>query len=105
MYKTLNDILTDVNKDDRKMMFNTEYIQSILLDQKNAEEKLNKYLNYDVPVSLGDIVEYNKKIYVVTCVYTDNSVDLLSEDAVKINVGLYMKNIKVIDSLEVIEED
>ena len=105
MYKTLNDILTNGNKDDKKTMFNTEYVSSILLDQKNAEEKLNEYLNYDVPVSIGDIVEYNKKIYVVTCVYTDNSVDLLSEDADKINIGLYKKNIKVIDSLELIEED
>ena len=67
-------------------------------------DKLIDYFNYDVPVKLGDIVVIKESTYVVTCVYTDNSVDLLGENAKKVNKGLYGIEVSKIDELQCIVE-
>ena len=95
--------LGKINNNDLITMFGTSLIYTIT-SKPDAEEKLNKYCNYEVPVRLGDIIEYQDKRYCVTCVYTDNSVDICGEDASKKNIGLYMKDVKVIGKLQVIKE-
>ena len=104
--KVLREALTNINKDDLLMMFGSSYASYIMTTKgaKEVEEKLTEYYKYDVPVNLGDIIEYRYEQYVVTCVYTDNSVDLLSKDAKKQNVGLYNKPIKKVGKLQVIRE-
>lgn len=102
----LKKLINEINDDDLKKMFGTAYSATILNeDLEKIKEKLDTYLEYDVPVRLGNIVEFNGETYVVTCVYTDNSVDLLSKDATKKNVGLYMETVKVTGKLDVIKED
>lgn len=103
MYETLNQIIKEINDDDLKTMFGTSISSLILKDLDIAEEKLEIYLNYEVPVNTGDIIYLNSKRYVVTCVYTDNTVDLCSEEATKVNVGLYKKEITLLGRLHLIE--
>lgn len=105
MYDTLKKLITEINDDDLRTMFGTVIATTILSNLESAEDELNDYLNYEVPVSLGDIVDFQEKQYIVTCVYTDNSVDLLGDDATKRNVGLYKKVVTVVGELEVIQED
>lgn len=104
-YESLKKMLDEICDDDKKVMFGKTYTSAILINLEEAKEKLEVYENYDVPVYLGDIIEYNGEEYVVTCIYTDNSVDILGKDAQKHNVGLYKKNVKRVGRLEVIEED
>ena len=98
--------LRKINDDDLKTMFQTASVFMILKDLSKAATELEQYLKYDVPVWLGDIIEFQNSKYCVTCVYTDNSVDILDlgENASKRNVGLYKKEVKVIDKLQVIKE-
>lgn len=95
--------LKEINDDDLKTMFNSSIV-SFIERQSGVEEKLTEYLNYDPP-RLGDIIEYLGETYTVTCVYTDNSVDICGKDATKKNVGLYKKDIKVVGRLQLIKED
>lgn len=96
--------LNKINNDDLKTMFNTSYAGTIVLEDLDiVEETLRDYDEYDIRVHIGDIVEFQGKQFVVTCVYTDNSVDLLSYDnAMKTNVGLYCKSIKVTGRCDII---
>ena len=96
--------LKDINDDDLKTMFGTTVI-SLIEKKPDVEEKLKEYLDFEFPAYFGDIIEYNGERYVVTCVYTDNSVDICGKDADKKNIGLYMKDIKVVVKLQVIRED
>ena len=103
--KELEKLLKCINSNDLKEMFGACFSSVILAkDSTEVINKLKKYSLYDVPVALGNIVEIEGKRYIVTCVYTDNSVDLLSEDATKYNVGLYKKDVKVVGKLQCIEE-
>lgn len=95
--------LKEINDDDLRTMYGTTVV-SVIEKQNDAMEKLIKYLDYET-VRIGDIVEYLDKKYCVTCVYTDNSVDICGEDGVKKNVGFYMKDVKVVGRLEIIKED
>lgn len=95
-------ILKEINDDDLRTMFGTAVV-SVIEKQDDIIEKLNKYLDYK-PVHLGDIIEYFGEKYCVTCVYTDNSVDICGENAQKRNVGLYKRDVKVIGRLEIVEE-
>lgn len=104
MYDKLKELLKEINDDDLRAMFNTAYPTSILGNMFKAKEELEKYMEYVLPVSLGDIVLINETKYVVTCVYTDNSVDILDWKLNKKNVGLYNKTVKVIGKLDVIQE-
>ena len=107
MSKELENIIKEINNDDLRTMFQTTLPSIILRDLSNATTELEEYLKYDVPVCLGDIVEFKGKNYCVTCIYTDNTVDILSlgEIARKENIGLYKKEITVIGKLQVIKED
>lgn len=100
----LTKILKEINDDDKKTMFGST-ITSVIEKSPFVKEKLESYLNYECPVFIGDIIEYDGKVYTVTCAYTDNSVDILGEDANKKNVGLYMKDVKIVGELQVIKED
>lgn len=106
MNNKFEDLLKKINDDDLVTMFNTHFPVSISNRAKelNVESKLDEYSKYEIPVCLGDIIKFQEKTYVVTCIYTDNSVDILSEDANKKNVGLYMKDVEVVGKLEVIQE-
>lgn len=95
--------LKEINNDDLKTMFNSTIV-SFIERQSDVKEKLTEYLNYDPPC-LGDIIEYLNEKYAVTCVYTDNSVDICGKDSTKKNVGLYKKDIKVVGRLQLIKED
>lgn len=100
--------LNEINDDDLKVMFDTAFVQTIInKDTDIITGKLEEYYKYDIPVSLGDMIEFQNGEYVVTCLYTDNSVDLLSKFGHKKNVGLYQKEneIKMIGKLEVIQEE
>ena len=101
---SISKMLKEINDDDLKTMFGST-ITSVIEKQSDVEDKLLEYLNYYPPVYIGDIIEYQDKTYVVTCVYTDNSVDICGEDADKKNIGLYMKNVKKIGELQYIRED
>lgn len=96
--------LNKINDDDLKTMFNTSYVATIITEDIDiVEQVLEDYDEYDPRVHIGDIVEFQGKQFVVTCIYTDNSVDLLSYDnAMKTNVGLYCKSIKVTGKCDVI---
>ena len=96
-------ILKEINDDDLRTMFGTSVV-SVIEKQDDVIEKLNKYLDYE-PVQLGDIIEYFGEKFCVTCVYTDNSVDICGEDTQKRNIGLYKKDVKVIGKLEIIVEE
>lgn len=101
--KVLRKILNDINDDDLKTMFETSIVSSII-SKPDVEEKVEKYLEYYIPVSLGDIIEYQGNEYCVTCVYVDNSADICGKDSTKKNVGFYMKDVKVVGRLQVIKE-
>ena len=103
MDKELSALLKGINDEDLKTTFGTA-ATVVIEKQADAEEKFRKYLEYDVPVRIGDIIEYKGKNYCVTCVYTDNSVDICGEDADKENIGLYKKDVKVIGKMQVILE-
>ena len=102
--KQIKDFLSEINDDDLKMMFGFSIPATITFrfTREEIEEKLLDYWDYDVSVSIGDIIEIDEKTYTVTCVYTDNSVDLLSEDAMKTNKGLYNKVFKKVGKLQCI---
>lgn len=104
MKETLEKILKEINDDDKKAMFGVTSNYMITRDLDIAQDKLLEYSEYDVPVCLGDIIEIDKNKYVVTCVYTDNSVDLLDDTAHKKNMGLYKKDVKIVGKLDVIQE-
>lgn len=103
----LEKILKEINNDDLRTMFQTAVVSIILQDLNKATTEVEQYLEYEVPTCLGDIIEILGKKYCVTCVYTDNTVDLLElgENPTKNNVGLYKKEIKIIGKLQVIKED
>lgn len=105
----LEKILKEINNDDLRTMFQTAVVSIILQDLDKATTELEQYLQYEVPTYIGDIIEILGKKYCVTCVYTDNTVDVLSleenEKVTKNNIGLYKKEIKIIGKLQVIKED
>lgn len=107
MSKELEKIIKEINNDDLRTMFQATTPSIILRDLTNATMELEEYSKYNVPVWIGDIIEFHDEKYCVTCVYTDNSVDILKlgENVSKQNVGLYKKEIKIIDKLQVIKED
>lgn len=101
--KQLEEYLKKINRDDLTKMFNSSVASFIKnRPQEEVEEKLIEYLAYDVPVSLGDIIKINDDTYVVTCIYVDNSVDLLNDKAKKTNKGLYNVPISKVDKLQCI---
>ena len=97
-------LLEEINSDDLKIMFNHSLSPLIIknFQPETIQNKLFEYYSYKIPVSLGDIVEMNNKTYTVTCIYTDNSVDLLSENCKKSNIGLYKVNLSVVGKLQCI---
>lgn len=103
MYDSLEKAIGEINNDDLRTMFETTVPYVILKDLDKARRCLEEYFNYDVPVHTGDIIDFNNKKYVVTCVYTDNTVDLLSEEATKVNIGLYQKEVTLLGRLHLIE--
>lgn len=99
--KEIEGLLKEINDDDLRKMFSTSVVSFI----KNKPEELIvkeliKYLEYEVPVNIGDIVKIKNNTYVVTCVYTDNSVDLLGESAKKENKGLYNVEVTKVGKLQ-----
>lgn len=97
--------LKEINGDDLKKLFDTSIVSFIKQKpQEVIEEKLTEYWDYVIPVHLGDIIEINSVKYVVTCIYTDNTVDLLSEEISKTNIGLYKVNFTKVGELECITE-
>ncbi len=88
--KEIEQGLKEINCDDLRTMFDSSFVSTIKTKPiKEVVTKLEEYWKYVVPVSLGDIIKINDKEYVVTCLYTDNSVDLLDSDREKKNKGLY----------------
>ena len=103
--KQIIEYLKDINDDDLRTMFGSSIISIIKnKPQDMIADKLIDYFNYDVPVKLGDIVVINESKYIVTCVYTDNSVDLLGESVKKVNKGLYGTNVTKVGELQCIVE-
>lgn len=103
--KQIVEYLKEINDDDLRTMFGSSIISCIKnKPQEFVEDKLFEYFAYDMPVKLGDIIEFKDTKYVVTCVYTDNSVDLLNENANKINKGLYNVQITKVGELQCIVE-
>lgn len=104
MNKVMSNLIKEINDEDLRTMFGVS--SAVLIEkQPDAEDKLNAYLEWIMPVYIGDIIEYQGKKYVVTCVYTDNSVDICGEDATKKNIGVYMKKVEVVGRLQRIKED
>lgn len=109
--KNIKTELKDINDTDLKVMFGTTILSSIVresMTELQFNEVLNKlyaYYEYDVPVCIGDVISMNGEDYAVTCVYTDNSVDLLSctDNSKKINTGLYNIPVSKISKLTCIE--
>lgn len=105
--KQINDFLKEINNSDLIKMFNSSVVSFIKTrPQEEVEKKLTEYWEYELPVTFGDIVEINNVTYVVTCIYTDNSVDLLTcgTDIKKKNIGLYGVDVKKVGTLQCIVE-
>lgn len=101
--KQLEEYLKGINRDDLISMFNSSVASFIKnRPQEEVENKLIEYISYDVPASLGDVIKIVDDVYVVTCVYSDNSVDLLSDKAKKINKGLYGVSVSKVGELQCI---
>ena len=108
MINEIKSRLNNICEDDLKTMFQTSFASSIITNATSYTrmvqimETINEYNKYQIPCWIGDIILYDKQTWIVTCVYTDNSVDLLSksEKIKKINTGLYLKNFAVIGQLE-----
>ena len=102
--KDLDKLLKDINDDDLKKMFNSSVMTVIKAKpQEMLEEKLTEYWDYILPVAVGDVVEIDNDVFTVTCIYTDNSVDLLNNTGTsKLNKGLYNVPIVHIGKLECI---
>lgn len=93
-------IIKKINRDDLMHMFQAQY-SYVIMKKEGYSEKLKKYLQWKLPVKLGDVIKIDSnETNVVTCVYTDNSVDLLDEKGEKRNVGLYGKRVKIVDALK-----
>lgn len=76
------------------------------LKESFVEERLREYMeDYESPFT-GDIIEWKGVEYIVTCAYTDNSVDLINRYGEKIirktECGLYDENWKKIGKLEIV---
>lgn len=102
--KQIEIFLKEINDNDLKKMFGTAFPSAVMRKpQEEVEEKLTEYWNYKIPVSLGDVIKLDKITYTVTCVYTDNSVDLLNVNgSTKINRGLYGVDVVKIGELDII---
>ena len=87
----LEKLLKEINDDDLKTMFNTSSVA--MIKGKSPElitEQLLEYWDYDIPVRIGDVIEFENEVYTVTCIYTDNSADLLNAEGThKLNKGFY----------------
>lgn len=109
--KELKELLQKINKEDLLAIFGISQPGLIVkfgMTQEELDdiaEMLYTYMAYIVPVDVGDIVKLDSKEYIVTCVYTDNSVDLLRTDEQnkKINMGIYRNRVEVISKLEYLE--
>lgn len=106
--KEMRDSLKSINDTDLRTMF-TSAFPSIIISENSTDakysevlDKLCQYYKYDLPVSIGDVIVMDGEKYVVTCAYTDNSVDLhnCTDNSKKINTGLYMKNLDKVSKLE-----
>ena len=101
--KQIVDFLNEINDDDLRTMFATSIVSFIKNKPKDfITDKLLEYLKYNVQVKIGDIVKIKNETYVVTCIYTDNSVDLLGENAKKVNKGLYNVEVEKVGKLQCI---
>ena len=99
----LDAFLKEINGDDLKKMFDSSILSFIKQkSQEVIEEKLTEYWSYVVPVKIGDVVKINNLEYIVTCIYTDNSVDLLGKDVKKTNRGLYGVPVNKVGELQCI---
>ena len=99
--KQVETFLKEINSDDLKTMFGTSTVAIIKCrSQETLEEELTAYWDYFLQIGIGDIIVTDGEEYVVTCVYTDNSVDLLSKEGTKMNKGLYKVPYVVIGKLE-----
>lgn len=100
-------LLKEVNDDDLRAMFGTIVIPTITKDMDKVFKEMEKYVKYEVPVRLGDIIELKGKRYCVTCIYTDNTIDILTLDEAptKKNVGIYKQEVKTVGRLQIIKED
>lgn len=100
-----HDMLSEINKEDLKTLFGTSSVFFIEKSIKEAdiEDALTDYLLYNIDVSIGDVIKIIDVTYVVSLIYTDNSVDLITTDGDKINTGLYNVDFEIISKLNVME--
>ena len=103
--RELEALIKDINDDDLKHMFNSTCASIICAkDLDVVASKLMKYIEYTPDLAVGDMIKFNGKQYVVTLIYTDNSVDLVGEDGQKINTGIYGKEVLYCGKLDCFED-
>lgn len=87
--RTLFDRFLDINEDDRKILFGftkESDLRKTLNEKKLTMDYLHKTVEwfeneYMSPFWTGDIIQdTNQKNWIVTCIYTDNSIDLISAE-------------------------
>lgn len=107
MNKEMEKLLKEVNDDDLRAMFGSIVIPTITRDMDKVIKEMETYLEYEVPFNIGDIIELTGKRYCVTCVYTDNTIDILvmDETPTKQNIGVYKREIKTVGKCQIIKED
>lgn len=115
-YKETVDKILAINRNDRKKLFGftteKEMIQAIK-DNITTVMDIKKVLKwyeeeYKFPFWTGDIVkDKDDEKWIITCVYTDNSIDLISESKVikRKNCGMLSSNLVKVGKLEKIWED
>ena len=88
--KKLIDSYKDINEDDRKVLFgfSTEAdLRSFMFKEEVTCDEIMEVINwfkneYMIPFWIGDVImnETNGSRWIVTCVYTDGSIDLISAE-------------------------
>ena len=114
--KKLFDKVLIINREDRKKLFGfttEKEMISAINDGMTSYDSIIKTLQwyedvYDVPYWIGDILEdKDKNQWIVTCVYTDNSIDLITRfgDVKRKNCGTISNFFTKIGKIEKIKED
>ena len=115
-YKETVDKILAINRDDRKKLFGftTEKEMITAIKDGNTTDDIVRATlkwyeeDYNIPVWTGNILkDTDGNQWIVTCVYTDNSVDLISRtgEIKRKNCGAISNKFEVIGKLDKIKED
>ena len=100
----INSLLNAFTVTERKSMFGKDLVYDITREYTTEEikKKCIEYMSYECPFRIGDIIEDEcGQRYVVTCDYTDGTIDVVYETGkqTRANVNPYGYDLKKVGAL------